>query len=125
MGTNLGSSLNVFDTTLPHAYMQRWSFSVQRTLPKAVLLETSYVGNRATRTTVSQQLDALPAEYLSTSPLRDQNTINFVTAQVSNPFHPLLPATGLAGANVARSQLLLHYPQFTSLTMDEPIGFTW
>lgn len=48
-----------------------------------------------------------------------------ITLEVANPFYPLLPGTGLSGATVARSQLLLPYPQFTGVTMDPPIGFTW
>ena len=67
----------------------------------------------------------MPASYLSTSPVRDTPTINLLTAQVTNPFYPLLPGTGLSGANVARSQLLRPYPQFTGITASEPDGYSW
>ena len=125
LSTNLGGSINAFNSTLPHAYAQRWSITMQRELPKAVLVEASYVGNRVTRLSLSRQMDALPASYLSTLPVRDQNTINLLSAQVANPFYPLLPGTSLAASTVARSQLLLPYPQFTGITTDQPIGFTW
>ena len=38
--------------------------------------------------------------------VRDQATINYLSAAVNNPFYPLLPKTGLSGTTVARSQLL-------------------
>lgn len=125
LSTNLGGSINAFNRKLPHAYTQRWSLTLQRELPKAVVLETSYVGSRTTRMSISQQMNALPGAYLSQLPVRDNNTINLLSSQVANPFYPLLPGTGLAATTVARSQLLLPYPQFTSVTMDQPIGFTW
>src|SRR5262249_17418709 len=39
-----------------------------------------------------------------------------------NPFAGLLPGTNINGANVARSQLLRPYPQFTSIQALETIG---
>lgn len=67
----------------------------------------------------------MPNRYLSTSPVRDQATINLLNAQVVNPFYPLLPGTGLAGNTVPRSQLLLPYPQFTAVGMDTNQGYSW
>jgi hypothetical protein len=62
---------------------------------------------------------------LSTSPSRDQAAINFLGGQVPNPFYPLLPNTSLSSTTVARSQLLLPYPQFTGITMNTNQGFSW
>ena len=64
----------------------------------------------------------MPGRYFSTSPVRDDATNNFLTSQVANPFAGLLPGTNINGANVARSQLLRPYPQFTSITALETIG---
>ena len=64
----------------------------------------------------------MPNQYLSTSPVRDDATNNRLTQQVPNPFAGLLPGTGLNGANVARSQLLRPYPQFTSIQATETNG---
>jgi hypothetical protein len=74
---------------------------------------------------VTRDLNAVPAQYLSTSPVRDNATINFLNAQVSNPFYPLLPKTGLASTTVSRSQLLRPYPQYTGVTMQENSGYSW
>ncbi|MBL8173541.1 MAG: TonB-dependent receptor [Bryobacterales bacterium] len=123
--TQLGNAISPFPARLPHGYMQRWSFSLQRTLPKSVLMEASYVGSRATRMALGRQYDPVPRQHLSTLPERDQRTIDFLSAQVRNPFFPLLPGTGLAGTTVARSQLLRPMPQFTGINIDEPIGYTW
>ncbi len=54
--------------------------------------------------------------------MRDDATNNFLSQQVANPFAGLLPGTNINGANVARSQLLRPYPQFTSITALETIG---
>ncbi len=54
--------------------------------------------------------------------MRDDATNNFLSQQVANPFAGLLPGTNINGANVARSQLLRPYPQFTSIQALETIG---
>ena len=64
--------------------------------------------------TTDEELNAVPAQYLSTSQVRDQATIDFLAHQVPNPFVGLLP-TGFTGATVARSQLLRPFPQFNNV----------
>src|SRR5207302_5186956 len=54
-----------------------------------------------------------------------QATINFLSGQVTNPFYPLLPGSNLSGTTVARSQLLMPYPQFTGMNLDTNQGFSW
>jgi hypothetical protein len=70
-------------------------------------------------------LDALPIQYLSASPIRDQANINFLNGNVSNPFVGLVPNTALNGATIARSQLLLPFPQFTGLSVKDYQGYSW
>lgn len=125
LSTNLGQNISFFNQGLNNPYMQRWQFAVQRALPADSVLEVSYVGNRGVRQRVGRNLNALPNQYLSTSPVRDQATINFLNAQVSNPFYPLLAGTALSGTTVARSQLLMPYPQFTTVTTDSNQGYSW
>jgi hypothetical protein len=105
--------------------MQRWQLAIQRQLPLDSLLEVSYVGNRGTRMLVTQDLDPIPRQYLSTSPVRDQPTINLLNSQAPNPFYPLLPRTNLAATTVAVSQLIKPHPQFTDMTALENSGFSW
>ncbi|HJZ95717.1 MAG TPA: carboxypeptidase regulatory-like domain-containing protein, partial [Candidatus Solibacter sp.] len=87
--TNLGQNITINNQNLKTPYSQRWQFAVQRSLPANSVIEVSYVGNRGVRQLIMKNLDALPDQYLSTSPVRDQNTINFLGAQVANPFFPL------------------------------------
>ncbi|MBI3211055.1 MAG: TonB-dependent receptor [Candidatus Solibacter usitatus] len=124
LSTNLGNAMSPFNPIQPHSYSQRWSVSVQRTLAKSFLIETSYVGTHIVRMAIGQQADTIPRQYFSTSMERDQRVIDLLSTQVRNPFFPLLPGTGLAGTNVARSQLLRPMPQFTGINIDQPAGYS-
>jgi hypothetical protein len=120
--TNLGQGVNAFPDRRKNPYAQRWSFGVQRTLPGKFLLETSYVGNRSTRLNVLRNLNFIPAQYLSTSPTRDQATINFLAQNFPNP---LRGTDIIYGANTNRASLLRPFPQFGNVNIYEPIGYAW
>jgi hypothetical protein len=123
--TNVGQNVSfpyVGDVRTPRTH--RWSLGVQRELPWSFLVEGSYVGAISQNVPVSRELNNVPAQYFSRSPVRDDATNNFLTQQVPNPFAGLVPGTNINGANVARSQLLRPYPQFTSITAFETIGET-
>ncbi len=124
--TNAGSSLRVYVMNPKGLYAQRWELNVQRELPWRLVVSAGYNGSRQTHLSSSKNLDALPNSYLSTSPVRDQATINYLTTNVPNPFKGLLPGTSLGtNTTVARSQLLLPYPQFTGITFDTQQGYGW
>lgn len=123
--TFLGQGISFFNPGVVNPYMQRWQFAVQQQLPAKTVLEVSYVGNRGTRLRASQDLNPVPRQYLSTSPTRDQATINFLSAAVPSPFYPLLPSTNLSGTTVATSQLLRPYPQFSGVSTSMNSGFSW
>jgi hypothetical protein len=74
---------------------------------------------------IAQPINAIPNQYLSTSFTRDQQTINYLTANVPNPFQGLLPGTALNGATITRSQLLQPFPQFPGITMQGYQGYSW
>jgi hypothetical protein len=123
--TFLGQNISYFDQNLRNPYIQRWQLAVQHQFRGAILLEMSYVGTRGTRLLTTQDINAVPAQYLSTSPVRDQTAINMLGAQVTNPFYPLLPRTNLAATTVALSQLLKPYPQFSGITETSNGGSSW
>jgi hypothetical protein len=123
--TYLGRPISFFDTGLAPPYMQRWNLNVQQLLPGRILLETGYAGSRGTRLRIARNQDALPVQYLSTLPSRDQATIDALSLQVPNPFYPLLNGTGLSARTVAQSQLLLPFPQFTGMTTTTNQGYSW
>ena len=88
----------------------RWSISVQRELPHQWVVEAAYVGNKSYDLAVDTELNPVPRSYLSTSRSRDTTTINYLTANVTNPFRGLLPGTSLNGTTVQRQQLLRAVP---------------
>ncbi|MGH9839584.1 MAG: TonB-dependent receptor domain-containing protein [Blastocatellia bacterium] len=125
--TSLGRGISFFDERSVNPYMQRWSLSVQRELPGKILLDLTYVGNRGTHLGATRDLNALPAQYLSTSSERDQARIDFLGRQVINPFFGIseFAGTGLSGQRVALSQLLRPYPHFTGVTVRLPDGYSY
>src|SRR6185369_8726180 len=117
--TFLGQSLSTSPTRvmpleIQESQLSRYLVMVQRELPGSWLLEAGYAGSHGYHLTTNEELNAIPAQYLSSSQARDQATIDFLAVQVPNPFSGLLP-TGSNGANVARSQLLRPYPQFVNV----------
>jgi hypothetical protein len=122
LSTNLGQSLTFYPNERRRAYVQRWSFGVQQELKGQFLFEASYVGNRGTRLGINHQLDNTPARYLSTSPERDTQTINFLSQSFPNPFFGANP---IFAANISRANLLRPWPQFSGVSVEQPIGYSW
>jgi hypothetical protein len=115
-GTFLGQSLTRFmPLDVESTQLSRYLVNLQRQLPGRWLLEVGYAGSRGFNITTEEELNSIPAQYLSTSRVRDQATIDFLAAQVPNPFAGGLLPTGFTGANVARSQLLRPFPQFNNV----------
>lgn len=113
----LGQAPSFLPTEVNNSQAQRWSFGGQYELPGNWLLELQYVGNKSYDLVVGSNIfNTIPKQYLSTSSIRDQDRINFLTGTVANPFRNLIPGTGLNGATVQRQQLLRPFPQFTGIS---------
>ena len=127
LNTFLGRSITFWDPKNKQAYAQRWSLNIQQQFGQRILVEVGYTGNRGTHIGTSNAWDSLPLQYLSTSPFRDNATINALGAQVANPFYgiPQYATTALANPTVSVSQLLLPYPAFTGVTSTNGSGFSW
>lgn len=127
LSTFLGRSVSGFYETPLNPYMQRWSLSIQRELPGRIVADVSYVGNRGTKLAVDRNMNPIPRQYLSTSPVRDQATIDFLSRQVANPFFglPEFAGTGLSGQRVGVAQLLRPYPHFGDITIVFPAGYSY
>ena len=112
-GTFLGQNITLqpFGDN-PNAYNQRWEFSIERRLGRNYKLEARYIGNHTVKMPITRNLNGLANSYLSKSPERDNNTINFLTGLVANPFFGLPNVGGTLGTSrtVAASQLLRPFP---------------
>ena len=116
--TLLGQSLSVADVTSKRAYNHQFQVSVQRQLPWQSVLDVAYVGSRVRNLQVNENINAMPNEYLS---LRDD-----AARRVTNPFLGLIAIGNLSQTTVAKSQLLLPYPQFGGISHQfRPIGSSW
>jgi hypothetical protein len=115
--TFVGRSIGRFNDLLDYRNGQsmRWSLSMQRELAGQWVVEGAYVASRSYDLNTDFNLNVVPREYLSTSNVRDTATINFLTANVANPFAGLLPGEGMNGSTVQRQQLLRPFPQFQNI----------
>ena len=126
--TNAGDAISYFNPDYVAPYLQRWQFSLQRELPGLTLLDLAYVGSRGTKIETTRNPDGIPLQYLSRSPVRDQQRIDYLGRQeLDNPYYGVLPAsTTLGGARkISRGALLTAFPQFTSMETTTNQGFSW
>ncbi len=126
--TFLGQTVTFFDPNPKSPRMQRWQVGLQRELPGRWVGEISYVGNHGSQLQTSRNLNATPLQYLSTSPVRDQATINYLSAAVANPFVGLMPQTAAStfrSSSIARERLFRRYPQFDAVNTTTNEGKSW
>lgn len=122
LATNLGQTLEAFDSNRKNPYAQRWSFGLQRQLPGQFVVESSYVGNRGSRLPVTRNVNALPNQFLSTSGTRDAARITYLTQNFASPLAGTNP---IYGANITRGQLFRPFPQFGDINIVQPAGYSW
>jgi hypothetical protein len=115
LATDIGQGIWFYPWNRKRLQAARWEISFQHQLPAQALFEAAFVGNINDHYPVWYNLDAIPAQYLSHSPFRDQATITLLTQQVANPFQGLIPNTGLDGSTVPLYQLLQPWPEFGSM----------
>ena len=118
-GTFLGRGFTFVNLDRRNGQTQRWEFGVQRELPGQWLVEAAYIGNRGYDLTTGTNItNAVPRQLLSTSQVRDQARIDFLSvnlAEAKNPFLNLIPGQGFSGS-VSRQQLLRPFPEFGTIT---------
>lgn len=115
LSTLVGSSISPFYFKKKFPYNKRWSFGIQRELFRDFGIEVDYVGNSGIHVPVgtggaeqSRQIHFLPAKYLS---LGSQ-----LNTAVTNPFYGVITIPGtLSQPKISLSNLLMNYPQFTSV----------
>lgn len=127
--TQAGQGVEFADPTHVVPKIHEYSFGVQRQLPGGFKLDVAYVGSRSVdvltgdfNTRGERNLNVLTAAQLADARQRP----SFYNDPVPNPFAGLLPGTSLNGATTTRRQLLLPFPQFTSVTVNlENAGKVW
>jgi hypothetical protein len=116
LATNIGTSVSFVDPHAREPRSQQASFDIQREVPWNLLLSAGYVYNGMSRIAVSQSLNSLTVSQLAQG-------ATVLNTKVTNPFAGLVSGYSLNSATIAQSQLLLPYPQFSSVTETaRPIG---
>jgi hypothetical protein len=126
--TNMGNAISFFNQNPRSARLAKFQMDIEHEFPGHVLLDVGYAGSRNNDLEVTRSLSPLPNQYLSTSPFRDQATINYLTANVPNPFFgvPQFAGSTRGGSNtIARSVLLSPYPQFAGISYFSYDGKGW
>ena len=113
LSTFLGQTVSFLNPDMKNPYSMRWNFGIQQTLTKDTLLEVEYMGNHSVHLPIAfTQLNVVPRQFLSTLPIRDQTTINALTATTTNPLAGLEPGTSLNSSTTTVEQLLARFPEF-------------
>jgi hypothetical protein len=103
-----GGLTNIPLRTIDYPYQGQWNFTVQHQFWGGVAVEAAYAGATGVHLPLgTYQLDSLPTSYLSLG--TNLNTL------VSNPFYGLVKTGTLSQPTVQRGQLLLPFPQYTSV----------
>ena len=90
----------------------------------------NYVGSKSNHLEVTRNINALPRQYLSTLPTRDDTYNNLLTASIPNPLYNLVPGNSqgiYTGTTTSRQTLLSPYPAFGSnaINTTEYTGYSW
>jgi hypothetical protein len=125
LSTGLGSSVSVIDQHRRAPIVQQYSFDLQQDLPQGFALKVGYVGAHSRNLTNSMNINQLPDSYLATAAAQKAagQTVT-LTSQVPNPYYQKGGTGVLAKATVPQSQLLLPFPQFTSVTESVSNGYS-
>ena len=117
LSTNLGQSISFgyLNRIMPSS--QQASLGFQFNMPLGFTGEAGYSMNLTRKYPVSVDLNSIPKDQLG-------RASTYYTEQVTNPFSGLLPANpAMNGNTIPRRNLLVRFPQYTSVTMtDIPIG---
>jgi hypothetical protein len=116
LATNLGQAVSFHPRKLLNDYAERWDLDIQQQMPAGILFEMGYVGERGIHVGVNRNINYIPSQYLNVGQYRDPVVYANLTQNVANPFRGI-PGSSMNGSTVTRQQLLLPYPEFTTVTM--------
>ena len=128
--TYLGQGFSFFNQYPKVPITMRWELGFQREI-KGYVIEANYIGNKTNHIELTRNINALPRQFWSTSPVRDDVRNNYLTASIPNsPFYNLVPGNTQAiytGTTTSRQTLLLPYPAFgnNAINTTENTGYSW
>jgi hypothetical protein len=123
--TDIGNSIDPFNPNPVTDYNQRWQISVQRQLGRGTMVEAAYVGNRSSKIEINRDLNVVGNDNLSRSPIFDPPVVNYLSANVPNPFRNVPGVNGSLGTNTTRETLLKPFPQFTAVNAETYQCYSW
>ncbi len=104
-----GQAVRAQNRHAPSMYLQQFNLTLQREIPGQWVLTASYAGNHGVHLPGSNyDLNQLDPKYYLQYGLSLQNL-------AANPYYGQIKSGSLSGATVARSQLLLPYPDYTTV----------
>jgi len=112
LATFAGQSITFLDPNIRNGYAERWHLGTQHEFHGGWLTDVFYEGSMGRRLPLNKSLDYVEPQYLTTA--SDPG----LSASVPNPFYGLIPNGGSLNSskNVALTQLLQNYPEFTGIT---------
>jgi hypothetical protein len=133
--TFLGQNITFFNQNPLAPRVMRWELGLQHVFKGNLLLDASYAGNKSIHIDLNPtgnpnivNLNALPDQYLCKSLVRDNICNNYLTGSVPNPFYGLVPGNTqsiFTNTTIARSSLLVPYPEFGSVSTSRNQGYSW
>jgi hypothetical protein len=137
VGQTIGGNVNLIANTIDrriapltvgprkNPMIHRYELSLQRELPGRFLVEAAYIGSTGRDLTTFADLNALPRQFQSASPVRDNTLITFLEQTFPNPFRNLPEAAGsnfFTSSTLQRQQFLRPFPQFQSIFVQRHDG---
>jgi hypothetical protein len=137
VGQTVGGSVNLIAGTIDRRVapltigarrnprIHRYEVSIQRELPGHWLVELAYIGSLGRDLTTYDDINPIPRQYLSASPIRDAANITFLETRFPNPFRSLPEAAGssfFTSSTLQRLQFLRPFPHFQSIFVQRHDG---
>jgi hypothetical protein len=110
--TAIGSTFNYLDQNRTGGIVQQFSADIQRELPFGVALEVGYIGSRSSQLQPGTGANNMNINQLPSSLLSMGSKLN---TAVANPFFGHGGTGVIGGATVAQSQLLLPFPEYSTI----------
>jgi hypothetical protein len=114
--TGVGGSVTSYDQGFKAPRVQQFSAGLERELPGKIALETEYVGSRSTNLSPGST-GSTPINYNQLNPSNFNLGLAALSNSVSNPYYGNGGSGVIGSPTVAQSQLLLPFPQFSSVNL--------